>query len=420
VKAFSWWLVCGIAVCVSAASAEAQPRALAAAGTVDVTLASALEVAWQRAVAARESEGQRQRAIADRSAAASWWPAPPALELRHRSDRLNGNAGERESEVAVSMPLWLPGQRGAREGAANAAFDLADEAIDVGRLRLAADLRETAWALAAERLQQAQADALVDVLATLAKDVERRVEAGDLARADALAARAELLAASAQQAEVRQRLITMRGRWTVLTGLDAIPRFAVDDIDGQVDGSLAIPVVWATHPELRFAAATTELARRRVQVAQSSRRESPELLIGVRQDVAGRGEPSRNSIDFGIKIPFESSARNLTQEAAALAELDIARTTEERVRDKLVADLATSRAALDAARHQLAAERERSSMLNERAMLIDKSFRAGESALPDLLRALAAAKQAEASLVRQQAALALAHARVQQALGVLP
>ena len=52
--------------------------------------------------------------------------------------------------------------------------------------------------------------------------------------------------------------------------------------------------------------------------------------------------------------------------------------------------------------------------------MIDKSFRAGESALPDLLRALAAAAQADGAVARQTAALGLARARLQQTLGLLP
>ena len=52
--------------------------------------------------------------------------------------------------------------------------------------------------------------------------------------------------------------------------------------------------------------------------------------------------------------------------------------------------------------------------------LIDKSFRAGETPLPDLLRALAAAAQADSAVARQTAALGLARARLQQTLGLLP
>jgi cobalt-zinc-cadmium efflux system outer membrane protein len=53
-------------------------------------------------------------------------------------------------------------------------------------------------------------------------------------------------------------------------------------------------------------------------------------------------------------------------------------------------------------------------------MLIDKSFRAGETPLPDLLRALAIASQADSAVARLTAALGLARARLEQSLGELP
>ena len=69
---------------------------------------------------------------------------------------------------------------------------------------------------------------------------------------------------------------------------------------------------------------------------------------------------------------------------------------------------------------QLDAETARAGLLRERASLIDKSFRAGETPLPELLRALAAAAQADSAAARQTAALGLARARLQQALGLFP
>jgi outer membrane protein TolC len=98
----------------------------------------------------------------------------------------------------------------------------------------------------------------------------------------------------------------------------------------------------------------------------------------------------------------------------------VAQTHEQRLRERLESGVATARDALHAAETQLAAETTRARLLGERAMLIDKSFRAGETPLPDLLRARSAAAHASGGVVRQRAALGLARARLQQALGLLP
>jgi cobalt-zinc-cadmium efflux system outer membrane protein len=66
------------------------------------------------------------------------------------------------------------------------------------------------------------------------------------------------------------------------------------------------------------------------------------------------------------------------------------------------------------------AETDRAGLLRERAALLQRSFSAGETPLPDLLRARALAARADAAVARQQIALGRAHARLQQALGELP
>jgi cobalt-zinc-cadmium efflux system outer membrane protein len=95
------------------------------------------------------------------------------------------------------VPLWLPGQRAARAGTADAAAAQAQAAEQVARLRLAGELREAAWQLAAPAGRGGPGRHAGQALKQLADDVERRVRAGDLARADSLAAQAEQLAATA-------------------------------------------------------------------------------------------------------------------------------------------------------------------------------------------------------------------------------
>ncbi|MFN4104413.1 MAG: hypothetical protein ACK4GB_09025 [Tepidimonas sp.] len=75
---------------------------------------------------------------------------------------------------------------------------------------------------------------------------------------------------------------------------------------------------------------------------------------------------------------------------------------------------------MQAAESQAQLEAQRAMLLRERAGHIEKAFKAGESPLPELLRALGAAAQAEAASERQQAHLRLAQARLQQAQGLLP
>ena len=387
-----------------------------------VTLRAALDAAWQRAVAARESEGQRRRAEADRATAGSFWAAPPSLELSQRSDRLHRNTGSRETEIGVAVPLWLPGQRAARSGTAEAAVSQALAAEQVARLRLAGELRAAAWQVAAVQAEATQAAEQAEALRQLGDDVERRVRAGDLARADALAAKAEQLAAAALQSDAGQRLQAARARWTLLTGLAAMPDLratatAREGASAAASRGESHPV---SHPEVQLARQSTALARKRVDLMRHSRRDAPELTVGLRQDVPGRAEASQGSLVVGLRLPFGTDDRNRPMEAAALSELDVAETHEQRLQERVDSDVTAAREAQRAAQAQLDAETARAALLRERAGLIDKSFRAGETPLPDLLRALAAAAQADSAVARQTAALGLARAQLQQALGLLP
>jgi len=380
-----------------------------------VPLRVALDAAWQRAVVAREAEGQLRRTDAERLASQSLWAAPPSLTLSHRNDRLQSNDGARETELGVALPLWLPGQRDAHQGVSAAASAQAASAEQAARLQLAGELREQAWAWASLAAEVAQAEGQVQSLQRLADDVGRRVRAGELARADALAAQAEHLAAGTALTDARQRLDAARARWVQLTGLTAAPDLVAD----AVPEPTAEPSM-SSHPELQSATQATELAQRRVELMRHSRRDAPELTIGVRQDHAGSGASSEGSVVVGLRLPFGGDARNRPLESAALAELDVAQTRLQRLRERLESDVALAREAVRAAEVQREAGTTRARLLRERAELIGKSFDVGETPLPDLLRALAAAAEADAALARHTAALGLARARLQQALGLLP
>ena len=403
---------------VSAGGPQAVPASAPKPATAGISLLDALSAAWQRSVAARQNDGQRRSAEAQRHAATQLWPVPPSLELSHRNDRLQHNAGQSETEIGVAVPLWLPGQRAARYASADTAATQAVAAEQVAQLQLAGEVREAAWLLAALQAELAQADGQAQALTLLADDVERRVRAGDLARADALAARAEQLAADALQSELRQRLLAARARWTLLTGLTAWPDVAaaggVEPAPGAPRGTAA------PHPVQQLASITTEVARKRLDELRLSRRDTPELTVGYRRDVPGRAEAAQGSLVVGLRLPFGTDDRSRPQEASARAELDAAQLTERLLLERLSSDQASAGDAHRAAQRQLDTETARARLLRERASLIDKSFRAGETPLPDLLRALASAAQADSAVARQTAALGLARAHLQQALGLLP
>jgi cobalt-zinc-cadmium efflux system outer membrane protein len=393
------WLMAGATAAASVMAQMAPPAANA--------LGHAVDAAWERAVTAQEARGQERLAVARQAAASAWTPHAPSVEVSRR----NGSAGANETELGLAAPLWMPGQRSAVRAAADADLDVARAALRTARWRLAGEVREAAWAGATQQADLAAAREQLRLLQSIGADVDRRVQAGDLARADALVARAEVLAAEAAVSELQQRAQQAAARWTALTGVAVL----ADPTEAPADTTTL-----TEHPELAVAHLESERARKRLESLQQSRRDPPEMVVSWRQERPGTGQARQDSVGVALRIPFGYDARSGPQEAAALSELEVARVQAERIAERTAIDVRTAREALEAAQRQLGNEQNRAALLQERAQLLDQSFRAGETSLPDLLRALAGAAQAEGALARQRSAVGLARARLHQSLGLTP
>lgn len=413
-----WRVACVIAGGALGCSALAQPSSFSASAPAAAateprpTMAQALDAAWTRSLESAESRGRQRQAQAEQRVAGAWLAGPPTLELAQREGRGMAADGTRETDVGMALPLWRLGQRQQNIEVAEAESAWANAAEQAARLRLAAQVREQASKLklsGSEVQQTAQQRQLLDELSA---DVARRVKAGDLAPADAMAAKAEMLSARALEREAQQAHAAQRSAWTLLTGLDAVPE--PEEFKAQEAATLD------EHVEAKWAAAAVQRARHRLAQAQAQRGAPPELGIGLRQERPGLGRARQHSVALSLRVPFGTETHNLPRLATAMAEEDVALAAQQRLRLQLEAELALAQSHLAASQAQAEAEQERAALLHERAQLLKKSFQAGESSLPELLRALAAAGQASAASARQQAALAQAQARLHQALGRLP
>lgn len=409
------WLV-GSTLAASALSCAAQAQAVTTTPALAASrpsLAQAVAAAWLRSAEATQAQGQHRQARADQAVAASWLAAPPALQLSQREGRGNATNGQRETDVGVALPLWRVGARATAGQAAQAELDWSMAAEQAARLQVAGQVREALGQLGGLEAEQRLAALQSQLLARLSEDVDRRVKAGDLAPADAMAARAEWLSSQGQEAEAQQKLRSQQAQWQLLTGLAVPAQDPTPAMAAAFDLSEA-------HPELQLAARAVERAQRKLALAQAQRAEGPELGVSLRQERPGQGNPAQTSVGVALRLPFGTATHAQPRIAAALSEVDMALTQQQRTRDRLAAELELARSQLQGAQAQARLEAQRATLLRERATHIDRAFQAGESPLPELLRALGAAAQAETASERQQALLNLAQARLQQAQGILP
>jgi outer membrane protein TolC len=382
-------------------------------------LAVALEQAWQLHPEAAALEAREAEARANQDIAAGLTPEPGSLSIGGRNDRLNRNLGKQEYEVELSTPLWLPGQKAAREAEASSRIDEASAKRAAMRAALAGELRDAWWALAAARNGQALAARRLDTARALEADVRRRFAVGELSRIDANLAQSEVHAAGAELIETEATLHQAEQALRNLTGATAPQDMAEEAPPPRPVASSAVAVP-ETHPLLIAAAAAARGARARMTVADESRRAAPELALRAVRERDDAAEPYANTIGIRLKIPFSSGAHVRRETSAAQAEADQADAEMLRTRTRVQLEAERAQRALAAAERQLLMAQERLALSAENLRLSEKAFSLGESDLATLLRIRAAALDAESFLGRQRVARAAAISRLNQAMGILP
>lgn len=376
------------------------------------SLAGALERAWQRVPQAQSQPDRQAGLAAEQKAAAMLFSGPPTIAVGHQTDRYDRNSGAREFEAELAAPVWLPGQRAAAAGvaaASSAQYGAEQQAL---RLQLAGELREAVWRVAlaenAVRLAQSrlQADRQVEA------DVGRRVAAGDLARTDLLLASGETAAAQAALVEAEQTLLEAIQQYAQLVGDRAVPPRARELVpaDYELD----------KHPALLAAARRAEAAAARARLTSRSGRENPELAFTARRERGDANEAYGNRVGVALKIPLGSSARNEARAANAQADLTEAEVTYRRERIAREQEVERAQAALRSALQLSELSATRHALARETHRLTKAAFDLGEKSLFEFQRVQNMLDAA--ALAASQASLEVdrAHARLNQALGVLP
>jgi outer membrane protein TolC len=395
------------------------PVPAAAISAAPSGLAAALEQAWKLHPEAASLEARETEARANRDVAAGLTPEPGSISIGSKGDRLNRNLGKREYEVELATPLWLPGQKAAREAEASSRIDEAGAKRAALRLELAGQVRDAWWALAAARNANDLAVRRLDTARALETDVRRRYTVGELSRIDANLAQGEVHAAGAELIETEAALLQAEQALRTLTGT-AAPRDMAEEAAMTIRTSGGTPAAPESHPALMAAAAAARSARARVTVSDESRRAAPELALRAVRERGDFAESYANTIGIRLKVPFSSGAQVRREASAAQAEADQADAEMPRAEMRVRLEAERAQRAFSAAERQLLMAQERLALSAENLQLSEKAFSLGESDLATLLRIRATAFDAESFLGRQRVARAAAISRLNQAMGVLP
>lgn len=399
------WLIAAGAACLT--PAVAQP----ANEQARTTLREAFDAAWERQPEARAAAARRQAAEAGRTATRKLTVEPAALELQAKAGR--SGFGGREYEAAVAFPLWLPGERSRSASLADAQLEAVHLRARVAQLKLAGTVRDSWWALKRAEVELTTARDRLTSAQELAADVSRRVRAGDLALADQNQADSAVAQAEAVVAEAESAGTAAEGTLRAITLAAVAP--------GTPAVAEPTPVSGPSYENPLVAEAQSKalVARRTVDLTSTQRRANPELTVGVARETGGSGEPSAQSLIVGIRIPFGGGSRQDARVATAQAEALEAEATADVEQSRVVSEVASARARLQATQVQVQAAERRARLSAETRGFYDKSFRLGESDLPTRLRVELEAAEAQRALARSRVEAAAAVSLVRQALGLL-
>ncbi len=370
---------------------------------IDLTMQKYPDTAWLTAL---EEEAA---AIEERSK--SWTAGASQATLGYQSMstfKLN------YATAGVQVPLWNLGQRDAENKLANQAETSAELQAEAIKLRVTGLVRGALWnmALATIRYEQAQVD--VDTYEQLLATIKRRVELGDLPRADELLAQTELLQKRSVFTMAEAELMHSRKRYASITQLTKVPRVYEENL-------VALKEIGQSHPALVAINSQIERKQAEINAIKSIGSGQTNIIAGILSD---EGIDSRSNhaefFNVGVSIPFGGSAHIAPRIASINVELNrLIADREQLYRDLEQAhheaehNLEVNRVELDTANKQKKVSEQ---LLN----MTQLAFSVGEIDLMDLLKIQSRTQQAILNAKESAVMLQRDKAFYNQAVGVMP
>ncbi|WP_256887885.1 TolC family protein [Acidomonas methanolica] len=350
----------------------------------------AISSAWARDPATASAKIDRQAAHETAKALDAPFPSGPILNGQYLDDHFIGsNLGYTTYQGSISMPLWLPGQKTARVGEAEAGVAVADARIQVQRLLVAIhvlDLTGAAAALSREIANLREAGTLLGKTLAASRDALR---AGELALADEEAIAAEKADIEGRIVERRQKLAVARAGLEMLTGSRRIPDLLA--IDGRVLAQRRLDPM--RDPRIALANALNRETRESFTLARHSYMPNPRVgLMVSRQGQYDSPWDTQVGVQFQVALP--SRARNAPLLMKSVRAVAASRRNAELARRKVRVEYRRVRAQMASAIKILRYSGGAHDALEARASQLDAGWRAGEVSVIAYLRARRAELQA--------------------------
>lgn len=358
------------------------------------------------------------KAVDEQAAALSrrgdqWLAGPVTLSASYTDDRPIKERGFYEVETGVNFPVWKWGQRDAGQSVAEQARIQVTARQRVIRFQVAGLVRRSLWDLVLREHRRKLAKQVLDVSGRLVKTVTRRVELGDLARADLLLAQSDHLEKRSHLIEAEAELMHARKRYQTITQLNRAPAFFEEKLSAKREIS-------EEHPALVFSQIKVQRQRAELGWLKSSGAGQPSIGFGSRLEKGGRGQQRVDSLGVSVSVPFGGGAHAAPEISAANLILSEAIAERNTLFRKLEQDLHEAKHALEVDRAALTIADQRKALAEEYLRISQLQFNTGETSLFDLLKISAAAQATLRAAGERSLLLKRDIAFYNQTVGVLP
>ena len=343
----------------------------------------------------------------------SLWSSDPAFSINHYNDVLMDGDGLQEWEVGMEMPLWLPGQKAARQKTTDHQRLLIDASEPALKLEIAGIVRELLWNIALTKNRMTVAEQEWGVVRKLEQDVKKRVELGDLAQSDLILAEQESLSKEAAFRIARQEYLHAQHRYGMITGLKVLPEhfeeIASDDTAITFD-----------HPALKQSQEKVSYSVAKRDQVKLEKRGNPSVFVGTRHERGTSSEGFANAIGLSFNIPIGTAA--YTTPKVTAAEVDLSENLSEMEILHRELDIAIQDASIEltATKDQFEFARRQNELSERNLAMSRKAFSLGETSLIELIRIQAQAFATERNMHQKNLEVGLQTARLNQAKGIIP
>lgn len=379
-----------------------------------LTLGQTIEAALEKYPQSALIEAFENEAKALERRSASWIAGYPSIYLQWIDDKAFADRGAVEIQTGYQIPVWMWGQRAASKAVAERARQSAALFVRAIKHEVAGLVRDALWNLRLAENRYDLARRIYEVSKQLTAVVQRRVEVGDLARADLLLAESDELEKKTALVQAEAEVMHARQNYTNLTRLVRAPKHFE-----EVQSPLS--TFDENHPAIAVANALIERAQAEVEFTRRSKQgNQPSILVGTQHERDTRREGYNNETNLVLQIPIGGDAYN----APFVAEAAIALTQRMADRDILYRQLEK---ALHEAIHNLQVDRTALTIAERRREIAESqlrmsrlAFETGEISLIDYLKIQATAQAAIRDAEQRAILLQRDIAVYNQVVGVTP